>query len=69
MDSGNHFQVRRTTMDEIAFSIFQDIDGKRWELRAQLDPALALNLAAWLALVADPPGEEFCRLYNEIKKS
>lgn len=68
MDSGNHFNVR-VIDGKICFSIIQDVEGKTHELRGEFDPGLALNLAAWLALLADPPGHEFCRLYNEIKKT
>jgi hypothetical protein len=37
-------------------------------LNAALDTQQALNLAAWLSIVADPSGEEFGRLVAEIKK-
>lgn len=68
MNSANHFNVRLIE-GNVCFSIFQKVEGNDLELRGELDPALATNLAAWLALLSDPAGHEFCRLYNEIKKS
>lgn len=67
IDSANHFNVRRIE-GNVCFSLIQKVEGKSYELRGELDPALAANLAAWLALLSDPAGHEFCHLYNEIKK-
>jgi hypothetical protein len=69
LDSANHFNVRALDLGDIAFSIFQEVEGKKWELRAQLDPELALNLAVWLTAIADPEGEKFIRLYHEVTKA
>lgn len=76
MDSGNHFNVRRNG-DEIWFSLWQDFNDKSLEiaigtkspLTVTMDAEAAVNLAAWLALLSDPGGREFCRMYNEIKNS
>lgn len=38
-------------------------------LRCQMTKAQAINLAAWLIVLADPAGEEFERVVNEIKKT
>jgi hypothetical protein len=35
---------------------------------AALSKAEAINLAAWLAVLADPDGKEFARVIGEIKK-
>jgi hypothetical protein len=61
IDSANHFSVRREGELVLVSNILVHdyLRLSKWE---------ALNLAAWLALLADPEGQEFCRLYNDIKK-
>jgi len=68
IDSANHFNVR-VIEGNVCFSITQNVEGKNYELRGELDPALALNMAAWLATIADPTRRDFLRLYNEITKT
>jgi hypothetical protein len=67
-DSANHFNVRLID-GKVCFSIFQQVERKNYELRGELDPELALNLAAWLATLADPTRKKFLGMYNEITKT
>jgi hypothetical protein len=70
VSTANHFNVLLRD-GEITFCIHgaEAAEGKqRADLQVNLDPDLAVNLAAWIALLADPEGREFCRVYNEIKK-
>jgi len=61
-DSGNHFEVVRV--------------GEVIEIRRLLSPCKqvvlspqgALNLAAWLAALADPEGKQFWRMFNQVTK-
>lgn len=44
----------------------------RWRMQglsAVMTKDQALNLAAWLAVIADPAGDRFGKLLEEIKKS
>lgn len=66
MDSANNFNVVRIgglrTGEGIRFQPFA-----LSEELCHLSRDSALNLAVWLALMADPEGHDFVRLYNEIK--
>jgi len=61
-DSANRFLVgvRRGADQEEEVFINKVVPSK-------LTRAAAINLAAWLALMADPGGQEFCKVYNKIK--
>lgn len=68
VSSANHFNVRR--MGEIVcFSIWQNQEGKTYELRGEFDRELALNLAAWIVAIADPEETNFLRVLQEITKT
>jgi|SRR6185312_7522700 len=59
LDSANHFGV---AADGEQLGIMRI--PVRWLARDE-----AINLAAWLVVVADPERKEFERLFSEIKKS
>ena len=63
-DTSNRFGVG-VRGDKVVISAFQ------WStklLSAELSKDQALNLAAWLAVLADPEGKDFQRIIEEIKK-
>lgn len=59
-DSANHFGVG-SAADGACITVLG--------LGRRLTRAGALNLAAWLRVLADPSGEEFDRIVKEIEKS
>lgn len=65
-DSSNAFMVRREG-GYITFSIPGDVNGRKFRLDSSLPAETSLNLAAWLANIADPSGVEFARLFNEVR--
>lgn len=72
-DTDNYFAVgtdRETNSDEgsATFNIPGWQGEKTFRLQGSLPREMALNFAAWLARVADPDGEDFQRLYEEIRK-
>jgi DNA-directed RNA polymerase subunit RPC12/RpoP len=68
-DTDNYFAVG---FDDDAGAAEFQIPGlhgdKVFRLQGTLPKEMALNLAAWLVRVTDPTGEDFQRLYEEIKK-
>ena len=64
IDSSNRFLVR-TTVDgsRIAFNLFT----AGMNVGTALNADEALNLAAWLSVMADPGGERFAALVKAIK--
>lgn len=70
MDSSNQFAVG-VKGDRILFSPAPDQFLMRQPLhipRLELTREQALNLGAWLVTLADPTGEEFEKLRQEIQK-
>lgn len=61
-DSSNQFVVRASDSD-IFFNPFPN------RTPCKLSKAQAINLAAWLMLIADPTGEEFQRVVKQIVKT
>lgn len=68
MDSSNQFAVCKLSEEAtlIAGKLALAYDSTKGGY--VLTNARALNLAAWLANIADPEGKEFDRLREEIKK-
>ncbi len=69
-DTGNLFEVLAVGDGGIQFrsSPAGLFEGLPWaQAQIQVPRELALNLAAWLALLADPTGKEFERIGEEIK--
>jgi hypothetical protein len=65
MDSSNQFCVFHDgDYIRITEPLPADISGT-----PMLTPDQSLILAVWLALLADPGGQKFERLYNAVKKS
>lgn len=65
-DSANHFEVGRMAAGEI---VINRVNVGGYKTKIGLSPRQALNLAAWLSVIADPSGEELPRLIGQIKKS
>lgn len=62
VDTANHFLVGDNG-SEISFMPFANI------VRCRISRPQAINLAAWLAVLADPDGKEFERVLREIRKT
>lgn len=68
-DTDNYFGVGLDRTDEsVTFCIPGLHAEKVFRLRGALPREMALNFAAWLVRVADPDGEDFQRLHEEIRK-
>lgn len=68
IDSSNQFDVvRRDDGSVAAFGLWRRMGADHF-VTAGLTRAEALNLAAWLSVLADPEGKDFGRLVEEIKK-
>ena len=63
LDTSNQFEVIPESSGDICFR------PGSVHLPCTLTRGQALNLAAWLSLIADPVGVDFCKLYNEIKRT
>lgn len=67
LESANVFSVVRID-DGVRFCLDGENDGRHYKLQGEVPWELAINFAAWLMVMADPNGKEFCRLVEEIKK-
>ena len=71
IESGNVFNVVPEGQEQVCFSTSPDgmFENIPWaSARISLPRELAVNLAVWLALIADPSGEQFNRIGKEILK-
>lgn len=74
-DTDNYFAVGLDSIEDgvngrdgATFNIPGTNGNRVFRLQGTLPRDMALNFAAWLVRVCDPSGEDFQRLYEEIRK-